>query len=422
MREVINLKAAEFALSMSFQTFQSYCKDGLDEEERRKQFVKIRNYCFHALNNGGEAYREYYYVPGKKFGRRFCSESIQPIDRHFRGLLCRGLHTDLDMDNCHPTILLWICDVFKIPCPKLREYVQNRDYHLSQVEDLTGKPRDEGKRLFLISTNSQDNVACEYSFFKEYDQEMKMIQQHVAQLPCYAFVKPHADAKMAYEEKNRERKKKAKRDNYHGVFINLVLCHHESEFMDAARAVLQENDYEPSALMHDGSMILGDHYPNTLKKAKQTGGVGAQSPDGWEDEGMAADAAEADIEMDPDTPSLFAEEAEAEQTEEVEIEIKEGTLNEAQWNDHFPGVAPKTSIRDDIICPLLEEVLKRRFDIDMKWSMKFHTTRLICPDEWDTECRPYECVAEEWKPKLWSRSGASMCFDTSIRANPLSSS
>ena len=94
---------------------------------------------------------------------------------------------------------------------------------------------------------------------------MKEIQRRVADLPCYAFIKPHVQAKMQEEEKKRQQKKKsAKADNYYGVFINLVLCHHESEFMDVAMATLREHGFEPSVLMHDGCMIHGDHYPPTL--------------------------------------------------------------------------------------------------------------------------------------------------------------
>ena len=42
--------------------------------------------------------------------------------------------TDIDMKNCHPVILLWICDKFGIDCPVLRKYVGDREFHLT--EDL----------------------------------------------------------------------------------------------------------------------------------------------------------------------------------------------------------------------------------------------------------------------------------------------
>lgn len=35
-------------------------------------------------------------------------------------------------ENCHPVILLWLyCYKFKIDCPKLREYVKDREHHLT---------------------------------------------------------------------------------------------------------------------------------------------------------------------------------------------------------------------------------------------------------------------------------------------------
>ena len=41
------------------------------------------------------------------------------------------------MKNCHPVILLWICDKFSIDAPKLREYVENRPHHLAELGKVT---------------------------------------------------------------------------------------------------------------------------------------------------------------------------------------------------------------------------------------------------------------------------------------------
>ena len=401
LREIINIRAAEFALSIDFKQFQSYCKDTHGEDERKKQFMNIRKFCSDALNNNGERFRSYYYPPGKRFGRRSCPDSIQPIDRHFRGLLCRGLHTDLDMDNCHPTILMWICDMHKIPCPYLKDYVENRDVHLTNLETRTGMDRDAGKRLFLISTNSEEMVTCDYPFFMLYDTEMKVIQQQIAQLQRYAFIKPHVEAKMKIEERKREQKKKAKRENYHGVFVNLVLCHHEGEFMDVSMKVLMDNGYEPSVLMHDGCMIHGDHYPWAILREKVVESAALDvGGDGSGGNGVSGEGVVGCGDGDCDGGDSGSGSDGHGDGSVIAIEIRDGTLNEAEWADHFPDEKPKTSIRDDVICPLLEKSLTGQFGIDMKWSMKFHTTRLICPDKWAAAYRPYPCVRDEWMRKL----------------------
>ena len=384
---------------MDYRLFASYCKDDHDEETRKEQYLKIRKFCCDAMNNAGDCRRMYYYAPGKKFGRRSCPESVQPIDRHFRGLLCRGLHTDLDMDNCHPTILMWICDAHRIECPYLKAYVKNRDYHLAQVEQLTGKSRDEGKRLFLIATNSEDDVACEYPFLKLYDAEMKQIQRQIAMLPHYTFIKPHVEAKIKkidqQQQRNmRDHKKKTKPLNYLGTFINLVLCDHESAFMDVAMLTLLDNGYEPSVLVHDGCMIHGDHYPSEVLRTTNSANVftaDGEEEVAWEvDDGYVTrddcpfDLSKSDsywqlsdwFGSTTNSANVFTAHGES----KVAIQIKQGTLNEAEWADHFLNEKPITSVRDEIICPMLEIALAKRFGVDMNWSMKFHTTRLICPD------------------------------------------
>ena len=123
--------------------------------------------------------RTYRYARGKDFGRMFCSAGLQNVWRAFRGALCKGLMTDIDMKNCHPVILLWLCETHKIACSKLREYVTAREHHLKELgKVLRGKDREHCKRLFLMATNTNQKIKkVPYPFFNEYQAEIQEVIQ-----------------------------------------------------------------------------------------------------------------------------------------------------------------------------------------------------------------------------------------------------
>ena len=56
---------------------------------------------------------------------------------------------DIDMENSHPRILLYLCKKRKIDCEKLNEYINNREYFLSKISDN----RKEAKTLILQMLN-----------------------------------------------------------------------------------------------------------------------------------------------------------------------------------------------------------------------------------------------------------------------------
>ena len=125
-------------------------------QSRAQQAQRLPHAC---MGKEGGVQRTYRYARGKDFGRMFCSEGLQNVWRAFRGALCKGLMTDIDMKNCHPVILLWLCEKFEIDCPKLREYVTAREHHLTELgKVLEGKDREHCKRLFLIATNTNQKI------------------------------------------------------------------------------------------------------------------------------------------------------------------------------------------------------------------------------------------------------------------------
>ena len=76
------------------------------------------------------------------------------MQKDVRGVLCDGIISDLDIVNCHPNILSWICKQNDILCPNLDHYIQNRDKILNKLRNEHNFDREDAKKLFLKATNS----------------------------------------------------------------------------------------------------------------------------------------------------------------------------------------------------------------------------------------------------------------------------
>ena len=174
LKECVNQRAAHYLFTLKADDLKKYnpsskhhCKT---EDDFKAALNKLHVFLKVCMGKEDGVQRTYRYARGKDFGRMFCSEGLQNVWRAFRGALCKGLMTDIDMKNCHPVILLWLCEKFGIDCPKLREYVTAREHHLTELGNvLRGKDREHCKRLFLIATNTNkkiENVSC--PFFNEY--------------------------------------------------------------------------------------------------------------------------------------------------------------------------------------------------------------------------------------------------------------
>ena len=73
-----------------------------------------------------------------KFGRvqPRQSQSLGVIRREVRWATCGEDYVDIDVQNCHPCMLLQICRALDIPCHALANYVENRSQCLSEVQPL----------------------------------------------------------------------------------------------------------------------------------------------------------------------------------------------------------------------------------------------------------------------------------------------
>ena len=264
LEERVNQKVAHYLMTLTADDLKKYnppskhpCKT---EDDFKAALNKLHVFLHACMGKESGVQRTYRYARGKDFGRMFCSAGLQNVWRAFRGALCKGLMTDIDMKNCHPVILLWLCEKYEIDCPKLREYVTDREHHLTELgKVLQGKDREHCKRLFLIATNTNQRITnVSYPFFNEYQAEIQdVIQPALMKIDELARFKPRA------EQAAKRREAGGEEANEEGSFLNLVLCYSENEFiLRTVRTYLEGKGIKIAVLMLDGLMVYGDHYDN----------------------------------------------------------------------------------------------------------------------------------------------------------------
>ena len=68
---------------------------------------------------------------------------------------------DIDMENSHPRILLYLCEKYNIKHKNLIEYINNREYFLNKIS----KNRKAAKTLILQMLNGGFKNKCSNNKF-----------------------------------------------------------------------------------------------------------------------------------------------------------------------------------------------------------------------------------------------------------------
>lgn len=98
----------------------------------------------------GEYQVEYTQKSGR--GRLFAvgGLGLQGMKSVNRNILSAGVKRDIDISNCHPVLLIHLCEKHNIPCGELKNFVDNREVYYGM---LPGDDRKENKKLILTWMN-----------------------------------------------------------------------------------------------------------------------------------------------------------------------------------------------------------------------------------------------------------------------------
>ena len=234
-QERVDAKACEWLLTqLSVDAFNDHLTD--EDKHNQINFTATKKILNEYKNNKGILKTKYNKSPKdihqnlRDYGR-----GIQSIPTVFRGLLCRNTMTDVDMKNCHPTILHQLCLKYNVACKYLSEYVLNRSELLAK-NGLT-------KMDIIKSMFKKTYVRNGNTWFKCFDAEMKTIQKAFISNPDFVKQKEQSISN---------------RQNHEGSFMSSLCASYEVMILDK---ILTKIEVEIGVLMFDGFMFYGER-PN----------------------------------------------------------------------------------------------------------------------------------------------------------------
>jgi len=198
---------------------------------------KLRKIIKENIECNGICIRNYINSKNKDIGRLFCNNGVQMLPKVYRNFLMSSC-TEIDICNCQPTILLYLCKKYNIKSPNLEKYVRNRD----NILQITGLKKID----FIISINSDDKINKHNSFLNDFDEEVKNIQKEIIKID---------DFKEFIENCKKEK-------NIEGSIISLIVQDLECKILLIMYNYFIKNDIEVSVLIFDGLFIEGNYETN----------------------------------------------------------------------------------------------------------------------------------------------------------------
>lgn len=208
--------------------------------EKQKEFdplISLKKICKNkqSINNVS-------YLPSKalkNMGRLFAqSASLQNLPKEFRGAIGTNYH-DIDMVNCHPTLLLQYCRKNDIKCDNLEYYVNNRDEVINKIMNEYNLDKGDVKQLFLSVMNGGKRDGITDPFFTNFSKECERIHTFISSL----------NPKLYKDVCKR------KEFNVNGSLTNIILCNLENEILLNAVQYLKSKNYNVDVLVFDGFMV-----------------------------------------------------------------------------------------------------------------------------------------------------------------------
>lgn len=188
----------------------------------------------------------------KTSGRRFVDKSLglQSISRYIRHTIAHKHYNDIDVVNCHPTILEQYCKKRGWAAEHIGHYVQNRDQCIKELTSL-GCDKDDMKQMIVSIVN---NGYAKYETFADKHKPPAWLSNFVDQMP-----KIH---KLMIDDPNNRQLinllKKNDKQNIAGSLCNYLLCDIEDEILMCAINFLKSRNIpvDEVVLCFDGFMLL----------------------------------------------------------------------------------------------------------------------------------------------------------------------
>lgn len=231
-----NKTAVHFLLSKLTNEFwaQHYMKD--EDFNKKQSIVLTKKYLEECSKNNCVVRADY---KPSKFDKhsilRLYGNGIQNIPSRFRGILFGDNTSDVDIVNCHPSILRHLCKINYFNCPQLDYYCDNRK---KIIDDKLAT-----KNEIVVSMYMSDSLMTYSPFLKLFDAEIKVLQKLFYDNERYKFIKDTVNIS---------------KQNPIGTFLSYLLQYHERLIISCVCKYFDENKIDICSQMFDGCMVYGE--------------------------------------------------------------------------------------------------------------------------------------------------------------------
>ena len=170
--------------------------DDKTEIERAGSIAALKTYI--KKSKDGFVTFKYKFGLGRTEGRVY-AQGMQPLPHRIRHTIAGEFDHDIDIVNCHPTLLAQKCDELGISCEMLKQYIATRGEVLKGMEELYEVTRDDAKDLFIRLLNLGTYAAWARhhaitkkpsKFIQDFEEELLKIQdlfwaKYPAKHKCY---------------------------------------------------------------------------------------------------------------------------------------------------------------------------------------------------------------------------------------------
>ena len=181
-KETLGLRACKYISSLTFAQFkEQFCTGKWKDDQTDAFATDVREYqrrinamCSRLVSKEGLHHPTYKYGKTSTTGRLYVEEGgLQCLSKPLRYLLSTEDMVDYDIVNCHPAIMLFICDALgTLKTPYLDEYVNDR----AKVLEETGKDKME---MLKMLNKDYNNPKGECSWVQGLIHELKVNKQAV---------------------------------------------------------------------------------------------------------------------------------------------------------------------------------------------------------------------------------------------------
>jgi len=221
-------------------------------ENEKEQLLKIKRRS--KKNKLEVKYNKLKYNFGRVYP--FGGLSLCSLRREIRQTLSYDQYVDIDMENCHPVILLQICEANGIECRYLKQYVISRKEILLEVQQKYNCSRDVAKKLFLrLSYLGGFDGWCDDNKIECRD-KLKFIQDFTNELKCIGSEVLKANPEVLKIVKKLEKK------NEKASVMSIFLQEKECLILEVVYHYLDELKIidKDCVLCFDGIMIKKNKY------------------------------------------------------------------------------------------------------------------------------------------------------------------